>query len=76
MRQAILVKYLGPTNSSGSRYKASVQAGSVTVAADYGLNADGNAAEAAAKLCKKLGWGGKLAGGTLPNGDFCFVFVD
>lgn len=76
MRQAILVKFLGPTNSSGSRYKATAQAGSVTVGADHGMGSDGNAAAAAEKLCKKLGWSGRLAGGGLPNGDACFVFVD
>ena len=38
MFQAIQVKYLGPTNYRGSRYKAIAAAGSVTVGADNALS--------------------------------------
>jgi len=33
---SIVVKFMGPTNSRGLRYKAICQAGSITVSADYG----------------------------------------
>lgn len=71
--QAILVKYLGPTNSRPSRYKASCQAGSITISKSYGRN---DAADAALALCTKLGWEGDLIEGGLPNGDAVFVFAE
>ncbi len=75
MRQAIHVK-LGRDTNGNQTYSAKAYAGSVRGQSDYNLNTDQKAAYAAEKLCKKLGWSGSLAGGTLPNGDFCFVFVD
>lgn len=54
--QAITVKYLGPTNTKGARYKAICAAGAVTVAYDYSLNTQGNVKQAIKALCAKLGW--------------------
>lgn len=55
-RQAIKTKYLGPTNSKGSRIKATAYSGSITIPWDYSLNSDGNHDEAAKALCKKFDW--------------------
>ena len=73
--QAIQVKFLGPTNFRGSRYKAWAQAGSVTLSSDHALNPSGNARKAAEALATKLGWTyGELIEGGLPNGDYVFTF--
>ena len=73
--QAIHVKFLCPTNFKGSRYKATCQAGSVTVHSDHGLNPSQNAARAAIALCVKLDWTGELVEGGLPDGSYAFVFT-
>lgn len=54
--QAIQTKYLGPTDTRGSRIRAVCEAGSVTVGYDHSLNAEGNHKAAAKALCEKLGW--------------------
>lgn len=73
--QTILTKYLGPTNTKGSRYKAthSGNCTSVTCAADYSLDAEGNHIRAAQALATKLKWEGKYIGGHTSQG---MVFVD
>lgn len=79
--QAIVVKYLGPTNCRGSRYKATAQAGSITLDADLRLGIEENAKRAAEALRKKLGWTGEKsrnygkewACGCLPDGAYVFV---
>jgi len=79
--QAIVVKFLGPTNYRGSRYKASAQAGSIIVESDDRLNPEENARLACLALRKKLGWteevsksyAGPWAMGYLPNGGCVFV---
>lgn len=68
MRQAIITKYLPPTNSRGARVKAKCYAGSVTIPWDDALDVDDNHTAAAVALCKKLGWRGELHGGGLPDG--------
>ena len=55
--QAIEVKYLGPTNSKGSRFKATAPGGSVTISRDYALDTNMNELAAATALFDKLGWG-------------------
>lgn len=82
--QAILVKYLGPTNFRGSRYKATAQAGSITLDADPRLGLEENAKRAADALRKKLGWtdaesrayGKEWVHGYLPDGAHVFVNPD
>ena len=54
--QAIITKYIGPTNTRGSRCKASAEAGSITVEWDDALNSEENHAAAARALVAKLGW--------------------
>ena len=78
--QAITVKYLGPTNHRGSRYKALCQVGSITVPADYSLNYINNHDKAAKALIEKLGWTkpeykGKWVSGELDNGNTVYVYV-
>lgn len=72
MNQAIKTKFLGPTNTRGSRYKASCDAGSVTVGANHALNSERNHVAAMQALAKKLGWVGTWVGGGIGNG---YVFV-
>ena len=54
----ITVKYLGPTNYKGSRYKATIDQGGdfkhqATVSYDYALNEEDNAVEAVRELVEK-----------------------
>ena len=76
MRQAIVTKYHGPTNTRGSRITARAEAGSVTVDYDHALNAGDNHLAAARRLAEKLGWSGDWFGGGLPSGGYCFVCAD
>lgn len=73
--KAIQVKYLGPTNTKPSRWKAFVEGGaSATLSYDYALNSDGNARQAAQQLIDKLQWQYAITGsGSLPNGDYVFT---
>lgn len=89
MRQAITTKYLGPTNSRGSRIKAiarkkqakafgngSYPEQSVTV--PYSYEGTEQAHCAAAKACaEKLGWSGLwIGGGNVDEDGYVFVCVD
>ena len=76
--QAIQCKYFGPTNSKGSRIKATCAAGSVTIAYPHELSGQAVYRAAAEALADKLGWNtgnyGAMLGGCLPDGSYCFVF--
>lgn len=76
--QAIQTKYLGATNTRGSRIKATAAAGSVTINYPHELSGQACHRKAAEALVKKMGWDdpyyGGLLGGQLPNGDYAFVF--
>jgi hypothetical protein len=74
--QAIITKYIGPSNVKGSRVKASCQAGSVTLHWDDALNVFGNNAAAANAIVKKFGWQGDWTGGYLPDGSMVWVCND
>lgn len=52
--QAIQTKFFGPTNTRGSRIKASCWITSVTVSYDYALNAEENHIAAIEALVSKL----------------------
>ena len=73
--QAIVTKYLGPTNYRGARVKAMAQAGSVTIPWDDALDVDTNHEAAAVALCAKLKWTtenghkGRWNGGGSPDGN-------
>jgi hypothetical protein len=76
---AIQTKYMGPTNSRGSRIKAFTENGQqVTISYDYALSGEKLHAKAAMALIEKAGWQneykkfGLVCGGT-KNG-YVFVF--
>ena len=76
--KAIIVKYLGPTDTKGSRWKASCDGGSRTVPYDHALDSDKNATAAAVALCQHMNWHGStiIGPGQGPNGDYVFLFAD
>jgi len=81
--QAIQTKYMGPTNTRGSRIKATAEAGSITVGYDHALSSEGNHNAAARALCEKLGWVPKpgvnrhtsTTSGQLKDGSYVHVFL-
>lgn len=78
--QAIVTKFLGPTNVRGSRVKATCDADSLTVNWDHSLGIEDNHRKAAEALQHKLGWDtefyGALHMGGLPGSGYAFVFED
>lgn len=68
--QAIVTKYIGPSNVRGSRVKASASAGSVTISYNSALNSEDNHLAAAETLARKYGWldNATLHGGGMPDG--------
>ena len=58
MRQAIVTKFHGPTNSKGSRIKASCEAGSIWFDYSHRHSSDQNHMLAVLALLRKLGWKG------------------
>jgi len=75
MRQAIVTKFFGPTNTRGSRIKATCGAGSLYHSWDYSLGSDANHDAAAKALATKLGWIGAWYAGGMPNEDGnCYVW--
>ena len=81
MRQAIETRFIGPTNTHGSRIKAICQARTVTVERDHALNIEDAHFAAALTLAQKLGWttdGSNMRGGGMPgkHTGYAFVFID
>lgn len=78
MRQAILTRYLPPTNCRGAKVRAIAGAGALSFAWNHELDCDMNHKHAAFRYAQKKEWlvnGIKLFGGMLPNEDYAFVFV-
>lgn len=74
--QAIVTKYLAPANFKGTRVKATCASGYLIVEWEYEMDVEANHQRAADQLVARFGWdGNKLIGGTLPNGDYCWVMV-
>lgn len=80
--QAIVTKYLGPTDHRGARIKARCDAATITIPWDDSLDVGDNHQRAATKLAHKLGWlddmYGRMVRGSLPDaicGGYCFVFT-
>lgn len=84
--QAIVVKYIGPTNTRGSKMRASACKGIKPINRPYDseLSVELNARQAAQDFIKQQGWyphdadmpnlyNPFWAMGTLPNGDYVFV---
>lgn len=78
--QAIVTKFLGPTNVRGSRVKATCDAGSLTRSWNHALGIEANHRAAAEALRDKLEWNnehyGKMHMGGLPGSGYAFVFED
>jgi hypothetical protein len=83
--QAIVTRYLGPTDTRGSRIKATADAGSVTIPYPHELSGEAVHRAAAEALLVKLGWDTahgyrpfRLVGGGLPQASrdsYAFVIV-
>lgn len=56
MRQILKTKYLGPTNTKGSRIKASCEAKSITINWNHSLDVEQNHKRALVTLHVQLGW--------------------
>ena len=87
--QAIVTKYLPPSNIRGSRVKATCQRGSITVSLPPELNRNDYHAYAANKLVDKFikedaerygsnknPWANPRITGELPNGDYVHVYKE
>jgi hypothetical protein len=76
--QAIITKYLGATDTKGSRIKATCDAGSISIPYPHELSGEEVHVKAAMALVRKLGWDkdayGDWACGGLPN-QAGYVFV-
>lgn len=74
MAQSIVTKYLGPTNTKGSRIKATAAGGCTkTVHYDYALNQEANHRMAAVQLATDLDWKGQWFGGALDDSSLVWV---
>lgn len=73
--QAIITRYLPPSDHKGTRISASCKGGRVVLPYNYELDDTLNHFYAAMQLSRKMGWADEytLASGTLPNGDTCHV---
>jgi hypothetical protein len=78
MTQAIVTRYIGPSNTRGSRIKATAWGGSITIPLPHDVEADVAHARAAQALCEKMGWkrGGWIGGGTPDEKGWCFVNIN
>lgn len=76
--KAIQTRIYPATDFKGCRVTAWTKGGNrITIPYQYELtDSAANQLQAALDLCIKLEWQGDLQGGTLPNGDMCFVFAD
>lgn len=74
--QYISTKFLGATNTKGSRIKAKASSASesITIAYDYSLDCEQAHAKAAMQLAHKLDWKGEYASGGNDTG-YVFAFI-
>lgn len=71
--QAITTRYLPPTGHRPARVKARTESGRFCVQGwDHERDAYANHAAVARALMERLGWEGRWAGGSMPDG---YVFV-
>lgn len=73
--QAIVTKYIGPTNHRSARIRATCSATSLCVAYDHSLGLEENHAAACHALTSKLGWNGVYIQGGMPDKIGGYVFV-
>lgn len=78
MKQAIITKYLGPTNTKGARVKAFASSArpSVIIPWDHAWSSERNHEFAARILKERLEWSGQLQAGSLSPGQVVHVFID
>jgi len=87
-RQAIVTKYVGPTNFKGSRIKATCERGSITIEWSDALNSEQNHVAARCALIAKFlkedaarygsnanPWGKPMIAGQIPSGAYVHVFT-
>ena len=73
---AITSKYHGPTDTRGSKVRATGFRGSVTVPYDSALDSEANHRAAVVALCAKLGWDAdRFFGGGMTDGRWAWVPV-
>ena len=77
MYQAIVTKYIGPTNTKPARISAKAEAGRLICNWDHSLGVSENHRAAAEMLAERLKWTewSVLKGGALPGGNGDCVFV-
>ena len=75
MTQAIQTKYLGPTNTHGSRIKAWCQARAIIRPVDHSLSMENRHHDVAMELADMLDWPGPWYGGALPDPSTGYAFV-
>ncbi len=74
--KAIETRFLGPTNTRGSRIVASdSDSNRIEIGYSHELNSEGCHRQAAEALCQKMGWAGSLVGGSTKRG-MCWIFLD
>lgn len=71
--QTITTKYIGPSNTKGSRIKASCEAKSIIRSKDCSLSTDNAHIVVAQELKDAMGWQGVMIGGHTKEG-MIFVF--
>jgi len=71
--QAIITKFISPTNHRGARIKATASAGSVTVPYDHAQDHDEPFRIAARAFCDKFNWEFDHVSGGLPDGSLVWV---
>jgi|1185.fasta_scaffold00699_10 hypothetical protein len=81
-RQAIVCKYVAPTNHRDAHIRVKAQAGAKNLPWDDAADCDANMERAATTYALDMGWLGahgkrhsKLCGGSLPDGSAVFVLV-
>lgn len=77
--KAILVKYCGPTNTRGSRWKVSAEGVPSRFYSLENVKPDDGRYDAAVVFACRMGWmceGVRLVGGGLPDGSTAYVFVE
>ncbi len=76
--QAIITKYIAPSNTKGGRIKATAAAGSVTIPYPHEVSGiEGSHAVAALALANKMGWDGEwIQGGSPDSNGYVFVCLE
>lgn len=74
MLQAIRTRYVGASNTKGTRIQVKAEAGKRYVDYNYGLNDETNHTEAARQFAEEMGWAGEYVAGFF-DGDYIWVSV-